>query len=58
MMRLQGLSLALAAGLSLRSRRLAHDHAHMMQMEAAQPLSGASLYNVASTLDGSGRQAH
>lgn len=26
----------------------AHDHAHMMQMEAAQPLSGASLYNLAS----------
>lgn len=26
----------------------AHDHEHMMQMEAAQPLSGASLYNLAS----------
>ena len=26
----------------------AHDHAHMMQMQAAQPLSGASVYNLAS----------
>ena len=28
----------------------------MMQMEAAQPVSGASLYNLASRMDGSGRQ--
>ena len=26
----------------------AHDHAHMMQMHAAQPLSGASVYNLSS----------
>jgi protein SCO1/2 len=47
-MRLYGISLALAAGVVCFAPALAHDHEHMMQMEAAQPLSGASLYNLAS----------
>jgi protein SCO1/2 len=48
MMRVQLLSLALA-GLcwaSIAPAR-AHDHEHMMQMQGGQPLSGASLYNLA-----------
>lgn len=47
-MRVQLLSLALA-GLcwaSIAPAR-AHDHEHMMQMQAGQPLSGGSLYNLA-----------
>jgi protein SCO1/2 len=50
MMRLSALSLALAAILSCAGfpPARAHDHAHMMQMHAAQPLSGASVYNLSS----------
>ncbi len=47
-MRLQVFSIALAASFLCFAPAGAHDHAHMMQMEAAQPLSGASLYNLAS----------
>ncbi len=47
-MRLQVFSVALAASFLCFAPAGAHDHAHMMQMEAAQPLSGASLYNLAS----------
>jgi protein SCO1/2 len=50
MMRLSLFSLALMAtllGAGFPPAR-AHDHAHMMHMEAAQPLSGASVYNLAS----------
>ncbi len=47
MMRFSRISLALAASLLWFAPVQAHDHAHMMQMEAAQPLSGASLYNLA-----------
>jgi protein SCO1/2 len=46
MMRLSKISLALAASFVCFAPAQAHDHAHMMQMEAAQPLSGASLYNL------------
>lgn len=49
-MRSATFSLALTASLFCAgfSPARAHDHAHMMEMEAAQPLSGASLYNLAS----------
>lgn len=47
-MRFQILFIALAGSLLSFGGAWAHDHAHMMQMEAAQPLSGASVYNLAS----------
>ena len=49
-MRLSTFSLTLTAALictGLAPAR-AHDHEHMMQMEALKPLTGASLYNLAS----------
>lgn len=46
-MRLAYVLLALTAGLGFTPAR-AHDHAHMQQMEAAKPLSGESIYNLAS----------
>jgi protein SCO1 len=50
MMRLSTLSLALTAALFCGGfpPARAHDHAHMMQMQAAQPLTGASIYNLSS----------
>jgi protein SCO1/2 len=50
MMRLSRLSLALTATVLCAGfpPARAHDHQHMMEMQAAQPLSGASLYNLAS----------
>ncbi len=49
-MRLSTLSLALTATLFCAgfAPARAHYHAHMMQMQAAPPLSGASLYNLSS----------
>jgi protein SCO1/2 len=48
MMRLSVLSLALGLVAATLSPAGAHDHAHMMKMQAAQPLSGASIYNLGS----------
>jgi protein SCO1/2 len=48
MMRLKSLSLTLGLLAAPLSPAGAHDHAHMMNMEAAQPVSGASIYNLAS----------
>jgi len=50
MMRFSTLSLALIAALSCAgfAPARAHDHAHMIQMQATEPLSGASVYNLAS----------
>jgi protein SCO1/2 len=50
MMRLSTLSLASTAILFCVGfpPARAHDHAHMMQMQAAAPLSGASVYNLSS----------
>ncbi len=49
-MRLSTFSIALTATLlcAFLAPARAHDHAHMMQMEAAQPLTGESLYNLSS----------
>ena len=49
-MRLSTLTIALAAALLCAGfpPARAHDHQHMMQMQAAQPLTGASLYNLSS----------
>jgi protein SCO1 len=47
-MRASNLYLALASSLCAFAPAQAHDHAHMMQMEAARPLTGASLYNLPS----------
>ncbi len=44
-MRLSFIPLAIVAGLVF-TPVVAHDHAHMRQMEAAKPLSGASIYNL------------
>lgn len=48
-MRLKILSLAIGLLAATLAPAGAHDHAHMMQPAAGQPLSGASLYNLAST---------
>lgn len=48
-MRLKILSLAIGLLAATLGPAGAHDHAHMTQTPAGQPLSGASLYNLAST---------
>ncbi len=48
-MRLEILSVAAALLGAAVAPAWSHDHAHMMEMQAAPPLTGASVYNLAST---------